>query len=246
MKAFLFFAALGIPLSASAGAPLPGPLSQADLPCQAKLSESLAQWEPATRWRKEMTVSREVVAFSSPTSKLGAWLGVHRSGAKLAMTRETQAGRTLIELEAPGCTPRLSVFKKDPPPKGGFDDSALERIVQARKVSQGVILVWSPQMPLSVRALSEAQELLKERKLALIPLLDPHANAAAARRIASERKLGAPALRRLASFELSRRGARLHYPAYFFFRSGELLETMELGYIAPEKLRSKLAKVLPR
>lgn len=124
-----------------------------------------------------------------------------------------------------------------------FTDRDLEKILNSslKSKSQGLIYVWSPHMPLSVRGVKEVEKLAKEKKWALTILRDPYANKVVADKVASREKFPKNYLRRMESRTLLQREMSLHYPSLIAFRSGHLSPGVRGGYDDPKRLERFLA-----
>jgi hypothetical protein len=111
---------------------------------------------------------------------------------------------------------------------GPWTDAALSE--RLREGDRGVILLWSPHMPLSVDAYPVLQALTREMGIGFVPMLDPTSNAAYARTVALERGMPAEALRPLGGVELAFRGMTTHAPSLQVFKGGQLQGPVVPGY----------------
>lgn len=113
-----------------------------------------------------------------------------------------------------------------------FTDTDLQSVLgpDAPCGETGLIYVWSPHMPYSVRGLVEIRDLAAARDLTVIDLVDPHADAALTRHVSQHSGSAAPRLRAMRSTKLYHRGVTLHYPSLVVFRDGQILEPLLPGY----------------
>jgi hypothetical protein len=129
-----------------------------------------------------------------------------------------------------------------------FTDKDLDQILKTSlsKKTQGLIYVWSPHMPLSIRGVREAERIAKEKKLKLIILLDPYSNLSAAQQISRKEKFPETYLARLESRKLLRKEMTVHFPSLIVFNKGGLAGEMRGGYDNPQRLADYLDKELSR
>lgn len=113
-----------------------------------------------------------------------------------------------------------------------FSDVDLEELLLSTPAG-GLIYVWSPHMPYSVKGLRDIADIGGRVGLSVTPLLDPYAEARLSARVVEEAGLPPAALRSLNSPALFDRGATLHFPTLFVFAHGRLAEHMLPGYTSP-------------
>jgi len=115
-----------------------------------------------------------------------------------------------------------------------FTDQDLANLLAS--ASRGVIYVWSPHMPYSVRGAVEARRLIDQLELTPILLLDPNADAALASREREGHVLPVSAMRRMQATSLWRMGVTQHFPTVVVFADGRLDAQMLPGYTPPADL----------
>jgi hypothetical protein len=163
-----------------------------------------------------------------PTGAIGVWVRlsldprgeatVERVTAALVEGRRFGKACQTVDL---GREERRSV-------KGSWTDAALaERLNQG---DTGVILLWSPHMPLSVDAHEVLQALTREMGIALVAILDPESDSSYALEVARERGMPAETLRPLGGIELAFRGLTTHAPSIQVFSGGRLAGPVVPGY----------------
>jgi hypothetical protein len=164
-----------------------------------------------------------------PTATIGVWarLTVEPGGA--ATLERVTAGGVDIRRFGPSCRAEmdrreagLTVHDR------AFTDEALA--ARLAEGDAGVILLWSPHMPLSVDEHAELQAAAAGLKLSVAAVLDPAADPDYARRVARERGLPDSVLQPLASVELAFRGMTTHAPSVQVFAEGRLVGPVLYGY----------------
>jgi hypothetical protein len=128
--------------------------------------------------------------------------------------------------------------------KADFQDNDLEKLLKISKKTQqkGLIYVWSPHMPLSLRGVHEAQKVTTTKKIALTVLLDPYADLVTASKVASRESFPKSYLRRIESRILLEKNMTLHFPSAIPYRDGTLARDMRGGYDNPQRLADYLEK----
>jgi hypothetical protein len=129
-----------------------------------------------------------------------------------------------------------------PPPEAVSDAEFITRVARG---GRGVVLLWSPHMPLSVDQHAVLSRVARDLGLAVLPVLDPSADAGYADRVVRERGVPPEATRPLGGIELVFRGMTTHTPALQVFADGALRGPVLYGYRNDEALRLALQQVLP-
>ena len=176
-----------------------------------------------------------------PTGVMGVWVRMAVDpGGEVVLERVTAA-----EIEThhfgPTCEPVLSRATR-PVAEGAFTDRDLAaRLAQG---DTGVILVWSPHMPLSVDQYAVLAVVTKELGLSLVTVLDPGADVDYARRAAAERQLPSSATQPIGGIELAFRGMTTHAPSVQVFADGRLKGRILYGYRSHDAARLAITEVL--
>jgi hypothetical protein len=137
---------------------------------------------------------------------------------------------------------RSTAHREPRAPATGFTDAALaERLARG---GPGVILLWSPHMPLSVDQHSVLKAVAEERGMTVIPVLDPSSDRRYAETVARDRRLDAGALEPLASIELAFRGMTTHAPSLQLFKDGRLVGPVLFGFRSEAAARLAIAAAL--
>ena len=176
-----------------------------------------------------------------PTTTLGLWvrLTVDQAGdVELIQVRDSVATSLTF---GPSCT-RLPEERHETRLQQGLSDRDLA--ARLAKGDSGVILVWSPHMPLSVDQYDVLVGVTKELGLSLIAVLDPGANVDYARRVASERQMPSSAAQSIGGIELAYRGMTTHAPSVQVFADGKLKGRVLYGYRSHDAARLAITAVL--
>lgn len=130
-----------------------------------------------------------------------------------------------------------------------FTDHDLETLLASSRAG-GLIYIWSPHMPYSVKGLREIRAVGERLDLTVTPLLDPQADAALSASVVDEEALPFTALRYLKSTKLFERGATLHFPTLLVFSHGRVSQQMLPGYTSPAVyeafIKNQLAVMSPQ
>jgi len=163
-----------------------------------------------------------------PTQTLGVWVRLTVDPRGEALVERVTAA--LIEglRFGPNCEAVDAGRNERPVAQDAWTDAALaERL---RQGDTGVILLWSPHMPLSVDAYGVLQALTQDMGIGLVAILDPAADTAYARSVALERGMPSATLRPLGGIELAFRGMTTHAPSLQMFAGGRFAGPMLPGY----------------
>lgn len=156
-------------------------------------------------------------------SRLGTGsVAVYPDGAKTQLLLVTEKTTTGLAFEAPGCSSQLLFSRATTP---SFRDIDLAELMKQN--TKGLIYVWSPQMELSVKEVSE----LKDYKLdyPVSVAMDAEGDALVAEKIKKDKRLPEEYLRRVNSSALFSADVALHYPAVIFYKNGKILQRLP-GY----------------
>lgn len=109
-----------------------------------------------------------------------------------------------------------------------FTDESLKKLIRLN--SRGIIYVWSPYMPLSVRGISQIKKAAAKKKYALTILLDRDASMNEAKKWVKMGKVHKSDLYRDASDALDDRDVSLHYPFVLMYQKGFVSNHPYVGY----------------
>ncbi len=163
-----------------------------------------------------------------PTDSLGVWIRVtvDASGEPLvewvteALVERRRFGET--------CRPVDGGREGLPIDANAWSDTSLAETLATG--GAGVILLWSPHMPLSVDAFGLLEALTGEMGISLVAILHPGADPSYARSVALERGMRPSALRPLGGIELAFRGMTTHAPSILVFARGRFAGPVLPGY----------------
>ena len=161
------------------------------------------------------------------------------SGPTLERVSSTLLERVTFDA---ACAARRTTHPQPPPVPGAFGDAEL--LDRLTRHDRGVVMAWSPHMPLSVDEHAEVQAAARALDLSVVLVLDPLADVAFARRVAIERGLPPGAAAPLASIELAFRGMTTHAPSFQLFAAGRLVGPVLYGYRDRASLAVALTAIL--
>lgn len=184
-----------------------------------------AEWQGTGEWRAlaPYPVPRE----ASPTKTLGVWLErAHLDNGAIELRRVSAQQTDVALLDGAGCLQKTTThhrtFNQDSV-RGAFTDASLDSLMAAN--NRGMIYVWSPRMPLSVKGLVEARAAAKTLGVTFTALAaessDDDLNASAAS--VADRQ-------RMESLELVYRNATIHYPSMLLYDNGRIIDGVYPGY----------------
>lgn len=208
---------LATPILLGAVLVLPSATRRADAGCRAAAAALERRWGGTGEWRAlaPYPVARE----ASPTDTVGVWLERwHPGDGRVAMRRVSAEETVVAELDA-ACGTRATVHRRtydSAATAGAFTDARLRDLLRA--TPRGMVYVWSPGMPLSVRGLGEARAAARALGIAFTAVVADAADGAT---------LGAPTMDAL---ELVYRNATIHYPTALFYRDGAFAGSVVAGY----------------
>jgi hypothetical protein len=193
--------------------------------CNASSAALEHEWGGTGAWRplSPYPVPRE----ASPTDSVGVWLERRHQPNGSVLLERVSADRTLsASFSDAGCATRVVA------PTRTFDSSAVARSFTdadlrtlLRHNARGMIYVWSPGMPLSVRGIAEARAAARMLGIAFTAVA-AEATPEALRGLT----VSAEDDRAFASLDLVYRNANIHYPTAIFYRDGTLSESAIPGY----------------
>jgi hypothetical protein len=199
---------------------------------RARVGEALAEASGPTGTR----------AARIPTEELGVWVRLRVDVRDEPLLERVMDGAVEAVQFGSSCERLPAGREERPADPGAWTDAALS--ARLRRGDKGVILLWSPHMPLSVDSVLDLQALASEMGLAFVPLLDPAADTGYARSVGLERGLPSSALRPLGGIELAFRGMTTHAPSLQVFAGGRLVGAVLPGYRGRSGFREAIEMVL--
>jgi hypothetical protein len=178
-------------------------------------------------WIK-VTSTEALPSFKSPNDKVGEWIFLQKNGDKSESIILSRSNENLEYRFAPNkrCFPQVLMSKGTHKESlsSSFSDKDLSQLL--RMNPQTVLLIWSPHMRLSVRAIRE----LEMAKISFEVIMDPLADQEEATKFVRDYRLDKSSLRRAHSNELNQRNALNHYPALLVAKEGKLCSSVQRGY----------------
>jgi hypothetical protein len=177
-----------------------------------------------------------------PTPSIGVWVRLTVDPGGEVLVERVTAGLVEGRRFGPGCEAVTVGREERSIVEDAWTDAALaERLLRR---DTGVILLWSPHMPLSVDAYEILHALTREMGIDFVAILDPASDPSYAREVARERGMPLSALRPLGGVELAFRGLTTHAPSIQLFSEGRLVGSMVPGYRDREGFRLTIERVL--
>jgi hypothetical protein len=211
--------------------------------CQATIRGQLEDWDGHFRAAMvEPAFPTGLRSVRLPTGAIGIWLRVVEQKPDELFVERITATRLERLHFGEGCGMSESAVALPPAAADAFSDSDL--IMRVARTDRGVVLLWSPHMPLSVDQHAVLAEVARDLGLAVIPILDPAADRDYAIRVARERGLSADSTRPLGGVELALRGMATHTPSLQVFVGGQLVGPVLFGYRNATALRAALEAAL--
>ena len=211
--------------------------------CEPAVRRQLATWDAdLARAVFEPALPTGGRSVRMPTAAIGLWVRiVEEAPRQVALERITSTRIERLRFDEE-CAVSEYAVATNAPPQGAFGDSDL--ITRIAREDRGVVLLWSPHMPLSVDQHAILARVARDLGLTVVPLLDPAADPDYGARVARERGLPAEATRPLGGVELAFRGMTTHTPSLQVFTGGRLVGPVLYGYRSEEPLRAALEGVL--
>lgn len=189
-------------------------------------SESIARaWRATGEWRS--LAPYPMPRDASPTDSVGVWIerAVLSDGSE-EMRRVSAAQTTVVRIDPLHCRRTETAHFRTYDSAASIDaltDDRLRTLLAAH--ARGVVYVWSPRMPWSVRGLAEAQSAANSLGIAFTAVV-ADADLDEVRAADVDPIHG----HRLDALDLVYRNATQHYPSVLFYRDGALLDVAIPGY----------------
>jgi hypothetical protein len=191
--------------------------------CDASVASYERAWHGAGEWHR--LAPYPVPRDASPTDSIGVWLERSRTDDGSLELRRVSASETIVaRASGAGCDVQLFHHRRTYVAEEAattFTDDDLRALVRAN--AAGMIYVWSPGMPLSIRGLEEARAAAKALGVAFTAVV---ADATPAELRGVDASIG----RSMSALDLVYRNATIHYPSITFYQHGALLGSAIPGY----------------
>ena len=240
---FLFLA------SSALAAPIEGYHETTDffrtVPCAVQVADTLGNWRTVDEWRAEVGPNA-TKAFRTRTHVVGTWVSIAQPTEKsVELSKYDPSQTTRIFYQAPVCEPRAQVQAMRSPSSAAhlphFTDADLQSAM--KDGSSGVILAWSPHMPLSLLTYPRLKRAAEKLGMKLTLVLDPFADQAEALSAARDARLDPSSLKRISSIELTGRGLGLHYPTVAVYSHGSLAKGTLKGFKEEDQFVTYLSQM---
>src|SRR5262245_58989524 len=191
--------------------------------CDASVASYERIWHGTGEWHR--LAPYPLPRDASPTDSIGVWLErSHTVDGNLEL-RRVSAGETVVaRASGAGCDVQLIHHRRTYVAEEAamaFTDDDLRALVHDTEA--GMIYLWSPGMPLSIRGLEEARAAAKILGIAFTAVV---ADATPA----EMHGVDASIARSMSAIDLVYRNATIHYPSITFYQHGALLGSAIPGY----------------
>lgn len=200
--------------------------------CATQIQKALREWESTDSWNTVTSQNASDQIFETPTKTPGAWIQLQDSTDNtihaLRITAHTQMG---VSWTAPQCTPQMRISTNNffaSEASDDFTDKKLKELLS--KHPQGAIVLWSPNMPYSIKSLDTAREAAEAKHIPLTFVLDSNSNTKEAQKAAERLHIKVSEIQRNRSVDLIFRKAENHFPTMLLYRNGQIIETTMPGY----------------
>ena len=207
--------------------------------CAATALAIQAEWGATGEWRTLAPVPAPREA--SPTRQTGVWIERWLLPDGTTELRQVSAAETKVAtINDATCASRTSThrrtFNRDSM-RNAFTDASLDSLMRAN--ARGLVYVWSPRMPLSVKGLTEARAAARTMGIPFTAVV-AETNDTELRELTTRlpNVVTTADQQRMESLELVYRNATIHYPATLFYRDGRIVDGVFAGY----KNREAMAK----
>ena len=196
--------------------------------CKPEIQKQIASWKGLNQWSH-----RNDDLYISPTLNFGNWLWLKDEKDSITLTKANQKTQLRVNFSKANCQKKMLLVPIQKIDTSLNGDEYLERLIQHGK---GIIYLWSPQMPLSQKGISEIKKVVIKHGFKLILILDPNAKNLKPEQF-SENSL------RLDSFELKMRNAYMHFPSVLGFENGNIKDFIKYGYETSEGFELDVKKI---
>lgn len=198
--------------------------------CAKQIEAKIKELNIKSQWVRFIMNNPGEFAYRAPIS-VGVWAQVSVDKEGVTFSKMTEGNSISQRFSGETCVPQIAIQaapKEALPAKNALGDGELKKIVESGKT--GIIFIWSPNMTLSPKGHHHVEEIAKKLKIEFNSFVDPVANEALAKKLATKARLPASSLKPMQSFDLTMRGATLHYPATFVYKDGKISRWAKHGY----------------
>lgn len=198
--------------------------------CQKVVETKLKEMNIQSQWVRFIGGEAGSFSYRAPIS-VGHWVQVSIDNGGVTLSKMTETNAISTRYSEESCVPQIAIQavpKESIPAKNTLSDAELKKIVESG--ASGIIYIWSPQMSLSPVGFHHIEATAKKLGVELHAYVDPRANSNLVAKVAKNARLPASSLKPMQSFDLTMRGATLHYPATFTYKNGKLSRWAKHGY----------------
>ena len=196
--------------------------------CKEPINILLNEWEKKGDW-EDKTNDLYIVT----TEEFGKWIWFKDEGDSITLTKASQTEQLRVNFTKSNCEKKLMVIAI-PNKVAPNDDKSLKRKIAKKN---GLIYIWSPQMPLSYRGINSILTAAKKKNIDVTIYMDPTA------RLPINHPYKKEYLNRIDSFDLKMRDAYMHLPALFAYKNGQMMDPVKYGYEMPEGYEKDIKNV---
>lgn len=187
--------------------------------CQDSIKDLQREWEKNGNWE-----DKNNGLFIASTEEFGKWIWYKDEGDSITLTKASQTEQLRVNFTKSNCEKKLQVIAIPNEFNTNTDESLKKIIAQ----NNGLIYIWSPQMPLSYRGITSIEAAAKKKNLTVTIFMD------SAAKLQSNHQYNTKYLNRTHSFDLKMRDASLHMPALFAYKKGQILNAVKYGFETTE------------
>lgn len=196
--------------------------------CKEPIRVLLNEWEKKGSW-EEKGNGLYIVA----TDEFGKWIWYKDEGDSITLTKASQSEQLRVNFTKLNCEKTLMVIGTPNETNINNDQHLKQKIA----LKNGLIYIWSPQMPLSYKGIFSIEAAAKKNKLELIVYMDPSA------KVPRNHKYNTKYLRRIHSFDLKMRDAYMHMPSLFAYKKGQIMTEVKYGFETQEGYEKDIKNV---
>jgi len=200
--------------------------------CRDAITQELDSYNTRHEWRQYANNRYSDKVYRSPTHAIGYWMEVQiRQGKVEKILRVTPEQIDNLTVQS-NCNIKTKTRERsldEVRMAAAFTDQDLQNFIDSNPQG-GLILAWSPNMPLSQQMIKNTQKVAESKGIALTLVVDPHASdQTIAKAVADNHLINAS--RKIESLELIFQGMTTHYPSLLSFNNGEISSPVVPGVV---------------
>ena len=200
--------------------------------CKNAIMAELAQWQTQHQWRRYAKNRFSDDIYRSPTQRIGYWIEVQRrQHGQIKILRVTPEQIDTLKFNS-RCEVAKKTVKRNLDQQKmavAFTDLDLENFIDSNPEG-GLILAWSPNMPLSQQMIVNTRKVAEKNNIPLVLVVDPHADEALVDKVVAENNL-VNASRKIESLELIFQGMTTHYPSLLSIKDKRISSPVVPGVV---------------